>query len=830
MMRLALTMLNREFRGGELGLLIAAMIIAVGTVTTIGFFVDRLQRALALESAAFIAADRVLASSEPIPPDFEASARSLGLNTTSTVEFLSMAFSEDRAQLGTVKAVADGYPLRGTLIAGDAPFARGAKVGSGPKPGEIWLESRLFASIDVAIGESLEIGQALLPATKVLIKEPDRGGGFNAVGPRILMHLDDVAATGVIQPGSRVTYKLLVAGDGAALQTWSESVTRSLPDGIRLFGVRGGAEQIGRALERAERFLLLGSLLAVVLAGIAIALSAHRFAERHFDHIALLKTVGATPGKIDQLFLGMFVILGVSTTLFGSLLGVTVQWGVAEVLAPFIPVALPAPGLSPLLLGGATGAICLLAFALPPILALRDVSPSRVIRREIDEAAPARRWSYVSGVVGTLALMVWYSGDVMLTLLILSGVVVIGALLAGVSLALLKSGQPVGMLAGSALRLAMAGIRRRQKENLVQVMTFGLAIMLLLLIFLVRTSLLLEWQQQIPEDAPNHYALNITPQELPGLAGQLTDAGIKISPAYPMIRGRVTLINGESPKVRREDARGEDRAPGARSTRNLTETDTLPDDNVIIDGQWWSEASMGAPELSVESEYAEQNGLLVGDKVTFDIEGRSLEVTVTSIREVAWDNLQPNFYLILSPGSLEAFPSTVLTSFYLERGQKALLNDLLREYPTVTIIEVDAIIEQVQLIIGQVTLAIEFVLALILLAGAMVLIASLQASMDERMRQFVILRTLGAANGLILKSLAFEFLVLGAMAGLVAALGAEVSVYYLETQVFELSYSGSPFLWLLGPMMGAVLISGVGLWFTRDLVRVSPAMILRQLA
>ena len=829
-MRLALTMLRRELRGGELGLLISAMIIAVGTVTTIGFFVDRLQRALALESASFIAADRVLSSSNPIPAEYTERASALDLETTRTVEFLSMAFSEDRAQLGSVKAVDEGYPLRGTLIAGDTPFGRGQPVDRGPIPGELWLESRLFASIDIEMGEELEIGRALLPAKKVLLKEPDRGGGFNAVGPRILMHWDDVEQTGVIQPGSRVTYKLLVAGDSDALAEWSAETAENLPDGIRLFGVRGGAEQIGRALERAERFLLLGSLLAVVLAGIAIALSAHRFADRHLDHIALLKTVGATPQTINRLFIGMFVLLGLTTTFAGSLLGVSVQWGVSAVLAPFIPVTLPAPGFSPLILGGATGATCLLAFALPPILSLRDVSPSRVIRREMADAAPLRRWSYASGVVGTLCLMMWYSGDVTLTLLILSGVVAIGGVLAVVGILLLRSGQPIGMLAGSSLRLAMAGIRRRQRENLVQVMTFGLAIMLLLLIFLVRTSLLSEWQQQIPEDAPNHYALNIAPDELPGLEGQLNESGITLSPAYPMIRGRITAVNGAEPPPRRSEQPGEDRAPTARSTRNLTEASLLPDDNEVVSGQWWEVGDANRPEVSLEREYAERNGLVVGDKLQFDIEGRPLEVVVTSIREVAWDNLQPNFYIILSPGSLDDFPSTVLTSFYLDRSKKGVLSDLLREYPTVTIIEVDAIIEQVQLIIAQVTLAIEFVLGLILLAGATVLIASLQASMDERMRQFVILRTLGAANGLIIKSLAFEFLALGAMAGLVAALGAEVSVFYLETEVFELQYAMSPQLWVLGPLMGAALIAAIGLWFTRGLVRVSPALILRQLA
>lgn len=828
---LALKLLWRDWRAGELTLLLASLVIAVGTVTTVTLFVDRLQQALVAESATFLAADRVIRSGEPIDSEIIEKAESLGLQTAETLGFASMVFSEDRAQFSSVKAVDGDYPLRGRLIAGDEPFVRGAPVDEGPAPGELWMEARLFPSLDVQPGELIDVGVASFPVTKVLIKEPDRGGGFSNAGPRVLMNLADVPATEVVQPGSRLSYRYLFAGDWDKLEEFSEWVAPKLGSEARIFGVKEGAEGIGEALDRGERFLLLGSLLGVVLAGVAIALAAQRYSLRHYDHVAIMKTLGATPQSVDLIFIAIFVILGTLSTMLGALIGFGMQAGVAEILSPYIPIELPAPTMKPVLLGLVTGFICLLSFALPPLLKLRSIEPVRVIRRDLGDPTISDSLTYGFGVFGTLALMWWYSQDLYLTIMIFSGAVVSLIILFAIAFLMLRSGRVVGMQAGSAWRLALAGMQRRGNENTLQILVFGLAIMLLLILYLVRTALITEWHSQIPEDAPNHFAINISPEDVAPIRSLFDENGVGSQPLYPMIRGRITTVNGElaSERDKRIGDQSDD-APRSSSGRNLTWSGVLPDDNLIVDGEWWPENYEGPPLVSLEQELAERNQLEVGDELIFTVQGIEIPTQIANIRTVAWDNMQPNFYIIFAPGSLEEFPTTFMTSFFLPKEQKLFLNDLLREYPTMTVIEIDALIEQVQRIIDQVTLAIELVLVLIIASGGLVLLASIQASMDERMKQHAILRTLGAGRRLVLGSLLIEFCALGLFAGILATIGSEVTVFMLETEIFELEYAVNPQLWVLGPVVGIVLIGAAGLLATRKVVETPPANVLRELA
>lgn len=828
---LALKLLWRDWRAGELTLLLASLVIAVGTVTTVTLFVDRLQQALLAESASFLAADRVISSREPIDRAILDRANEMGLEQAETLSFLSMVFSEERAQFSSVKAVTSSYPLRGVLIAGDEPFVRGYPVERGPMPGEIWIESRLFPSLDLQPGELLDVGAATFPVTRVLVKEPDRGGGMSNAGPRVLMNLADVPATDVVQPGSRISYRYLFAGDIEVLDEFAEWAQPRLGPEARMFGVKEGAESLGDALDRGERFLLLGSLLGVVLAGVAIALAAQRYSLRHYDHVAIMKTLGATPAKIDNIFIMIFVTLGVVATLLGAFIGYGMQMAVAQILDPFIPIDLPPPSMRPVFLGLVTGFICLLSFALPPLLKLRAVEPVRVIRRDLGEPTLTDRLTYLFAIGGTIGLMLWYSGDIELTFLIFSGAVVSLIVLFAVASVLLRSGRVFGMQAGSAWRLALAGMQRRGNENTMQILVFGLAIMLLLILFLVRTALITEWQAQIPEDAPNHFAINISPEDVAPIRGMFDEEGVTRQPLYPMIRGRIVEVNGESATERDQRLRNNyDDGPRSSSGRNLTWSAELPDDNNVIAGEWWDENYSGVPQVSLEQELAQRNQLKVGDELVFTIQGSDVVTRVASIRTVAWDNMQPNFYIIFAPGTLEEFSSTFMTSFYLRKDQKLFLNDLLREYPTMTVIEIDALIEQVQRIIDQVTLAIELVLVLILGSGGLVLLASIQASMDERMKQHAILRTLGAGRRLVLGSLAIEFCALGLFAGVMATLGAEITVFALETQVFELDYGINPQLWALGPVVGIILIGTVGMLATRRVIDTPPASVLRELA
>lgn len=829
---LALKLLWRDWRSGELTLLLVSLIIAISTVTTITLFVDRLQQALLLESASFLAADVVISSSAPIRPELIEHATELGLARAETLSFLSMVFSADRAQFSSVKAVDSNYPLRGKLIISDEPFVRGEVAVGGPPPGEVWLESRLFPSLDIKRGELLDVGVSGLTASQVLIKEPDRGGGFNATGPRVLMNMQDVEATGVVQPGSRLTYRYLFAGSAAQIEAFSEWVKPRLNENSRLIGVKQGTQGIGNALDRAERFLLLGGLLGVILAGVAIALSAKRYSLRHYDHVAILKTLGAAPNTIDSLFAVIFLVLGAVATLIGTLLGFAFQEGAVLILGPFIPIELPSPTFAPILLGLVTGFVCLLSFALPPLIKLRAIEPIRVIRRDFEGGGASNTLSYAAAIIGTLGLMWWYSKNLELTLMIFAGALCALLVLAALSMTLLQSGRVLGIQAGSAWRLALGGMQRRAKENTLQIMVFGLAIMLLLILFLVRTALLEDWQAQIPKDAPNHFAINISPEDVEPIEALMRANELVPQPIYPMIRGRISFVNGVAASTRDDERRNqsdddERRGPRSNSGRNLTWSGTLPVDNTIVSGEWWQQDYAGEPLVSIEKDLATANDLKVGDDLVFNIQGRELTVSVASIRTVSWDNMKPNFYIIFSPGALADFPSTFMTSFYLNKEKKLVLNELLRQFPTITVIEVDAVIEQIQIIISQVTLAVELVLVLIMVSGAMVLLASIQASMDERFKQHAILRTLGASRKLILGSLMIEFCALGTMAGILATFGSELTVYGLETQIFDLEYRFNPEIWVLGPLVGFVLIGALGTIATRKVVNTPPITVLR---
>ncbi|MGE0622154.1 MAG: ABC transporter permease [Pseudomonadales bacterium] len=820
----------RDWRGGELGLLVLALMVAVGTVTSISLFVDRLHQALLKESANFLAADRYIGSSQEIPDTFRQAAAANGLDIADTLSFPSMVFTaDDRNELVSVKAVSPGYPLRGWLEVTDEPFTRGRRTSELPAVGEVWLDARLFPSLGITIGDEIEVGLAKLTVTRVLTTEPDRGGSMYDLGPRLLMRMEDVPATEVVQPGSRLSYRLLLRGEDGNLEALKAALELDDDPNYWWRSIRESSPTIGSALERAESFLLLGGLLGVLLAGVAVALSAHRYARRHYDHVGVLKTLGATPNQVLGAYLGLLATVGLAAVALGLLVGAGLHLAIVSVLGSLIPIALPMPSVRPFLLGGVTGLICALAFALPPLLHLKSISPMRVIRRDVGAPPPSQIASYGAAAVGGLGLLIWYSGSLMLTLWTLLGT--LGALLLFGVLAtvLLKGGRVVGMQAGSGLRLALAGLQRRRKENIAQILIFGLAIMLLLILMLLRTALLTEWRSQVPEDAPNHFVLNIAPGDVEEMGAMIDAVSTEQGGLFPMIRGRITAVNDIDAETWEKTHRSElGDGPNLRSGRNLTWAAEMPGDNTLVAGEWWEPGDSRAM-VSLEDDYARDLGLSIGDRLTFDIGGERLDVEVTNLRRLDWESMRPNFFIIFSPGALEEFPATYMTSFYLEPQHKRFLNDLLSRFPTVTVIEVDAIIAQVQSIIARVTQAVELVLGLVLASGCLVLVASIHASRDARMSEHALIRTLGGTRRLIAGSLAAEFTALGLFAGIVAVVGAEVTVLILQTQVFGLGMSLHPWLWLVGPVAGALLILAVGIVGTRTLVSAPPITVLRGL-
>jgi putative ABC transport system permease protein len=819
--RVALRLLWRDWKGGELSLLVAALVLAVTTVSGISIFIDRLQQALLVESNAFLAADRRIESGEPVPDAWRAQARELGLETADTLVFSSMVFSEASNQLVAVKAVTDGYPLRGSLEIAQEAFVPGTATDALPAPGEAWLDGRLLPSLDVAIGDWIEVGNQRLTITQVITDEPDRGGSFFDLGPRLLMRMADVPGTGVVRPGSRLDYSFLMRGEDEALEAFREGLPEDFEEKYDWDDIRSNNESIGRALDRAESFLLLGGLLAVILAGVAVALAANRYSQRQHDPVAVLKTFGVTPQEIRRLYVGNLAVLGGLATAVGLSLGWVAQAGALMAVSDLVPVRLPPPGPAPFVVGSVTGFVCLMSFALPPLLRLRDVSPLRVIRRDLDPTDASMAAAYASGLAGSLLLLVWYAGSLELTAWLLLGTFGTVVCLLGVAGLLLRTGRVVGMQAGSGWRIALAGLQRRGHENRVQILVFGLAIMLLLILYLMRTSLLDEWQQQLPADAPNHFVLNVAPYEVDEFRSLLETEGEGAQPFYPMMRGRILEVNGEP--VPGRDAPG--RWLGRE--RNLSWADELPAGNAIVAGEWWG-PDPEMPQVSLDDEFARESNLAVGDVLTFSIADRQIDARLSNLRRVDWDSMRPNFFILLSEGALEAFPATYLTSFRLESDRKSFLNSLLRSFPTVTVIEIDQVIEQVRRIIDRVTLAVELVLALVVVAGALVLIASIQSSMDERLREYGLLRALGAARRRILGALVIEFAALGLFAGVLAAVGAEVTVFLLQEQVFELDGTIHPWVWAGGPALGVLLIGVIGTLSTRRVVDTPPAIVLRE--
>ena len=874
LLSLAARLLKRDWHGGELRLLSLALVMAVTSVTGIALFTDRLEKALLLESANMLAADRIVSGRGVLPAEVLEEGKARGLRTAETLSFTSMAFSESGNLLVAAKAVTDNYPLRGDVIIADAPFIRGTPIPSGPPPGEVWLESRALPALGIEVGDSVSVGEAELNVSKIIVTEPDRTGGglVDNAGPRLMLHMDDVETTNVVQLGSRISYRYLFAHDDLELLDEFEGWFRAQEEWRGRYyirDIRDESEEVSEALERAESFLLLGSLFAVLLAGVAIALTAKRYSERHYDYVAILKTLGCTSAQISLIYFAIQSMLGVIAVLVGCVLGYLVHQGVFLLLQSVLIFTLPPAGFQPYVIGSLTAFVCLFAFALPPLLALRETPPLRVLRKDITQQKISANVPYLFGILGTVFLIYWYSEDLFLSSVLISAVAVIALFLSIVSYLFLRSSGSAGMKAGSAWLLAMTAARRRRKQNVLQVMVFSVTIMSLLILTLVRTDLIEEWQAQLPENTPNHFMMNITQGQIEGIQNFFADNGVESNPFYSLTSARVTRINGDLPNPREDDedslgggtltenarrdgaelnelgglnvspqsdappvlsgreaSTGGRRVRGQLSRRQVTWAEELPEDNLVTAGTWWGMEPLPG-YVSIEEEYADWLDLELGDRIEFEVNRQIVAAEVSSFRSVRWDNMQPNFFVIFSPGTIDHLGATFLSTALMEREQKILLNDLIRLFPTVVIIEIDALIEQIQTIIAQVTSAIELISILVLICGALVLLSCVNASLDERFRENAILRTLGAGKKLILTSLLIEFASIGIVAGLIATIGAEVTLYYLQEQVFQQEFSPHYWVWAAGPLLGMLIIGGLGINSTRRVVHTSPLAVLR---
>ena len=825
----------REWRSGELYVLFLAITIAVTAVTSVNFFTDRIHLALKNQANELLGADLTLTADRKFDEHYLNEAKKRDLKVVRQLTFPSMIIANDTTQMSWLKVVDSDYPLRGKLGISQTLFAPESQVEHAVSSGKIWLEPRILTAMKLSVGDTLNIGNKTFEIDAILTSEPGRGGDLFNVAPRVLMNYADIDATQLIQPGSRIKYSLLVAGSASDILSYRSYVSELNEEGVRMQGVEDARPEIRVALSRAEQFLGLAALTSVILAGVAIALAARRFAATHMDHCAVMRCVGATQSVILKLYLNQLILLAVIASGLGVLGGFFFHEILVGLLGSLLGVDLPDPSVMPVFFGLATGIITLLGFALPPILSLKSVPALRVIRREVGAIDLPGVLSYGAGIIALAIVMIWQARDIKMGIYMVGGAMLTILVLALIAVLLIFVLRAFQDNYRSPITFGLRNLIRRPSTTIIQIIAFGLGIMSLLVLTLIRNDLLDEWQESIPADAPNRFIINIHPEQVPNVEDFFKQNGEEIPPLYPMIRGRLVKINGVESKPENFANRGAKQVLSREL--NLSWAASLVSHNKMVEGDWWHDTESenksydkSNARLSVEKSMAENLGLALGDRLTFKIADQFVEANVVNLREVDWGSFRANFYVITEPGVLDEMPTTYMSPFYLSPEKFRLLNRFVKEFPNVTVIDVASIMTHVRKIIDRVTMAVEYVFIFTLLSGVMVLLAGIHSTHDERLFESAISRTMGARTKQIYQTLASEFVCLGLLSGLVGAVlaslvGGILSYFVLKSPVtihFE--------LWAVGLFAGAIGIGLIGLFGGRQAVTESPMKLLKKLS
>jgi len=812
-------MLLRDWRAGELGVLAVALVIAVASVTSVGFFADRVSQALERDAHQLLGADLVLAADHPWSAGMVKRLDIPGIEKAEALNFVSMALHAGQSQLAGVKAVSENYPLRGRLRTAAAPGAPDAIAERAPAPGTVWLEERLITALGAPVGSSVRLGKAELRVAAVLTLEPERGANFFNLAPRLMMNLADVPATGLVQTGSRISYYLYAAGERPALRLLEESLRGQLGRGERVDTLESGRPEIRASIERAQRFLALTALLAAVLAGVAIALGTRRFVERHLDGCAVLRCLGATQMRLLALYAGEFALLGLVACALGALTGYVAQLAIGAALADLIRAELPPPTLWPALHGLLVGLVLLLGFALPPLIQLKNVPALRVMRREAGTPKGGTLAAYGFGLALLAGLLIWQAGDLKLGAYVVGGfaaAVLVFFAVAWGALRLLSRLRP----RNRALRYGFANLRRHARGNSVQVASLALGLTAVLLLSFTRNDLVEAWRRSAPADAPNRFLLGVQPDQLASVKQFLAMHGLGQPELYPMVRGRVVAVNARP--VTEADFTEERARRLVEREFNLSYMDTLPAHNAISAGKWTPDG------LSVEEGIAQRLGWQLGDELTFNVGGETFRAPISSLRRLRWDSMKVNFFVIAPPSVLGSFPTSYISAFRVAPTAEPELNQLALQFPNITVVDIGAALRQAQALVDQLITAVQFIFLFALGAGLLVLYSALVATEDERRREAAVMRVYGASRAQVAGAQRVEFLAMGLLAGVLATIGAAVIGQLLARRVFELDLRPSAALLIVGPLAGLALLS-LNAWLSsRKVLRASPALTLRE--
>ncbi len=824
-LRFAIRSFGRELRSGEVLVLLAAVVLAVAALTAVGFLTDRIGKAVALQANEVLAADLRLRSAEPIPDRFREAADENNLRRAEMIAFPSVVFRDDLSALSTILAVDEGYPLRGEVRVSASLFTEQSVAAGVPDRGELWADAALLARLDADVGDVVAVGELDLEVTAVLTYRPDQSIGFASLAPSLLMNVADIPSSGLIAEGSRVRYSLLVAGMEDDVSAFNEIVEGQLPDDVRLRSAEESSERAYAAADRAQRFLSLTAVISLLLSAVAIAMSARRFAHRRMDTVALMKSLGATQAFVITVSVLQLIALGAIGVVVGSIGGFLAESALTVVLADLIQGDLPEPGLKPVLLGSGSALVLLIGFALPSLLQLKDTPPLRVLRHDAAPPTPSRLLVAGLSLAAVAALLYNSVGDPRMLAILLGGIIVISLALYLVGRGLVAVMGRFRSGVGIAWRYGLANVARRGRASAVQVVAFGLGITVLLLLTLVRTDLLEGWRQTLDENAPNHFMINIQPDERESIADIFRGEDIAVPRFDPLVRARMTTINGTS--VKELDYPDEGGQWFVNREQNLSYAAELADSNEILEGEWWPADYSGPALVSIEEEVGIETGLTIGDELEFTVAGQTVTATISSVRKINWDSFQPNFFLVFSPGALDDFPTSYISSLRVPAEKKTVFAGLVRKHPSVSVIDLDSIIQQVRGIIEKASLAVQAVFVFTILAGIAVLFAAVQSTIDERRFESAMLRALGAKKRIVFSGVMTEFAALGFAAGFLAAAGASILAWVVAVELFQLPYEFSPTLWLAGLGAGVAIVCFSGFFAARGAINAVPVDVLR---
>ncbi|TKR30535.1 FtsX-like permease family protein [Luteimonas gilva] len=833
---LAWRQLRRDLAAGDIRILLAALVLAVVAVTSVGFITDRAERALAIEANRLLGGDAVVRGDTPIAGRVGEAAGASGLRNTRTVEFQSMIRVGSGAavdlRLGDLRALGEGFPLRGSFRIADARGERDA--GAIPAPGTLWMSRAGADTLGAKVGDEIGIGTSKLRLTALVLQEPDAALDYFNVAPKVFLNLADLPATGLVQEGSRIRYRLVVAGEAGAVQSFVDTARANLARGQRLETISEARPEIRSALDRAGRFLGLAALVSVVLAAIAVAMAARRHSERHLSGAAVMRCLGASQRTLVGIHVGEMMLLGLIASSIGVLIAFGLQWAVGDWLARTMKLSIPPAGGLPALQGYGVGMTVLLAFGAPPVLALRRVSALRVLRRDLDAVEPSAWAVAIAGFAGLAALLWWKAGSAVLGGAMLIGIAATLSVLALLAWLLIVAVRRLRSRMRGSLRYGLANVSRRAGTSIAQVSALGLGLMALLLLTFVRTDLLDRWQLSLAENAPNRFIINVQSDQVAPVREFIAAQGVPAPTLVPMVRARLVALNGKPTSGADYAARSgdadQDRESQRRADRefNLSMADALRDDNKVVAGKFWT-GKPAKPEFSVEERYAQSLGWKVGDRIAFDIAGQRLEAPITSLRSVEWESFRPNFFVLASPGALDGYPASYITAVNVPPQRNRFTADLVQRFPNLSVIDVDAVLKQVRSTGDQVSKVVQVVFWFSLAAGVLVLLAAISASQDERLLEGGVMRVLGGSRRQLRLAQASEFAAIGLLSGLVAAIAASVLSGVVAERVFDLPWEPNWALAAAGGGIGMLAALAAGLFATRRILDAPPSVTLREL-